>query len=91
LLLAVVHAAGGYGGLGFEPAATGVPTGPGACVPGLLTPAALPGERPAVTNICLNFSFTFVLMCDNAADVCYKKTTPEFFRCSCPLVLAAGI
>jgi hypothetical protein len=44
LLLAVVHAAGGCGGYGDEPAAPGIPTGPGTRIPGLFPPATLPSE-----------------------------------------------
>lgn len=44
MLLAVVLASGGCGGHGDEPAAPGVPTGPGACISGLFPPATLPGE-----------------------------------------------
>lgn len=44
MLLAVVHAAGGCGGYGDEPAATGIPTGPGTRIPGLFPAAALPSE-----------------------------------------------
>jgi hypothetical protein len=52
LLLAVVLATGGCSGYGGEPAAPGVPTGPGTCIPRLFPPAALPGEFP-VQCVCI--------------------------------------
>jgi len=61
LLLAVVHAAGGCGGFGDEPAAPGIPTGSGTRIPGLFPPATLPSECAVW---CMRWQLNMIFTCE---------------------------